>query len=67
MSISVDEVLYKDMLDEDNAELIFPQSFIEAMDSIMEYDSETNTYDPDGGMLFPPEIKDYNEYYEEEE
>ena len=35
MSISVDEVLYKDMLDEDNVELIFPQSFIEAMDSIM--------------------------------
>ena len=67
MSISVDEVFYQDMLDEDNAELLIPNSFHEALDSLMNYDEETNTYDPDSGMLFPPEIKDYNEYYSKED
>lgn len=67
MSISVDEEFYKDMLEEDNSELFIPNSFHEALDSLMNYDEETNTYDPDSGMLFPPEIKDYNEYYDNKE
>ena len=67
MSSSVDEEFYKDMLAEDNAELFIANSFHEALDSLMNYDEETNTYDPDSGMLFPPEIKDYNEYYDNKE
>ena len=51
------------MQEQDESETTLDSYFNEALDSLMNYDSDSNEYDPDGGMLFPPEIKDYNEYY----
>lgn len=65
MSYEFDRLVLKDMQEQDESETTLDSYFNEALDSLMNYDSDSNEYDPDGGMLFPPEVKDYNEYYDD--
>ena len=65
MSVIVDKIMLEDMMNEDMADIAITGSFNEAIDTLLSYDSESKEYDPDYGMMFPPELKDYNEYYDE--
>ena len=65
MSMIVDKIMLEDMINEDMADIAITGSFNEAIDTLLSYDSEAKEYDVDCGMMFPPEIKDYNEYYDE--
>ncbi len=65
MSAVVDQIMLEDMLNEDMADIAITGSYNEAIDTLLVYDEETKSYDPDNGMMFPPEIKDYNEYLDE--
>lgn len=65
MSAIVDKIMLEDMLNEDMADIAITGSYNEAIDTLLAYDEETKSYDPDSGMMFPPEIKDYNEYLDE--
>ena len=65
MSAVVDQIMLEDMLNEDMADIAITGSYNEAIDTLLVYDEETKSYDPDSGMMFPPEIKDYNEYLDE--
>lgn len=65
MSAIVDQIMLEDMLNEDMADIAITGSYNEAIDTLLAYDEDTKSYDPDSGMLFPPEIKDYNEYLDE--
>lgn len=65
MSAIVDKIMLEDMLNEDMADIAITGSYNEAIDTLLAYDEDTKTYDPDSGMMFPPEIKDYNEYLDE--
>ena len=64
MTSEIENLLIEDMQIEDDLDLMIPEAIQEAIDTLLAYDSETNSYDPDSGLLFPPEIKDYNIYYE---
>lgn len=65
MTGNADKILLEDMTIEDNLDLLFPESFHEAVDTLLVFDEEINSYDPDSGLLFPPEIKDFNNYFDE--
>ena len=65
MSVVVDQIMLEDMINEDMVDIAITGSFNEAIDTLLAYDEETKSYDPDCGMMFPPTIKDYNEYYDE--
>ena len=65
MSAVVDQIMLEDMLNEDMADIAITGSYNEAIDTLLAYDEDTKSYDPDSGMMFPPEIKDYNEYLDE--
>lgn len=65
MSAVVDQIMLEDMLNEDMADIAITGSYNEAIDTLLVYDEDTKSYDPDSGMMFPPEIKDYNEYLDE--
>jgi hypothetical protein len=57
--------MLEDMLNEDMADIAITGSYNEAIDTLLAYDEDSKSYDPDSGMMFPPEIKDYNEYLDE--
>ena len=65
MTSEIENLLVEDMQIEDDLDLMNPEAIQEAIDTLLVYDSETNSYDPDSGLLIPPEIKDYNIYYDE--
>lgn len=65
MSAIVDQIMLEDMLNEDMADIAITGSYNAAIDTLLAYDEDTKSYDPDSGMMFPPEIKDYNEYLDE--
>jgi hypothetical protein len=65
VSAVVDQIMLEDMLNEDMADIAITGSYNEAIDTLLAYDEDTKSYDPDSGMMFPPEIKDYNEYLDE--
>jgi len=65
VSAVVDQIMLEDMLNEDMADIAITGSYNEAIDTLLVYDEDTKSYDPDSGMMFPPEIKDYNEYLDE--
>lgn len=64
MTSEIENLLLDDMQTEDNLDLMIPEAVHEAIDTLLVYDSETDSYDPDSGLLFPPEIKDYNNYFD---
>ena len=58
MTSEIENLLIEDMQIEDDLDLMIPEAIQEAIDTLL-------VYDPDSGLLFPPEIKDYNIYYDE--